>query len=147
MSKDRHQASPIVFRCPAETWEAIGKIAIEQKKPKSEILRQLVDAGLVASGYKRDEEYLKKEIQEVVSSVIKPHVDRLAAISAKAAQISGATFFMDVYMGQLMLPDSEKQLVRDVAADARKLGIEYLKLKDRDVDAFISDGVEKVLDD
>lgn len=53
---------------------------------------------------------------------------------------------MNVYMGQLMLPDIEKQLVQDVATEARKLGIEYLKLKDRDVDTFISEGVAKVTD-
>ena len=147
MGKDRHQASPIVFRCSSETWEAIGKIAIEQKKPKSEVLRQLVDAGLVATGYKQDEEYLDKKIREAVTAVLKPSVERLAAISAKAAQIAGATFFMNIYMGQLMLPDMEKQLVQDVAANARKLGIEYLKLKDQDVDAFISNGVEKVSND
>lgn len=146
--KERHKASYIPFRCSSEVESMIERIAAEQKRTKSEVLRQLVEAGLVATGYKQDEEHLTKIIQEVVTAALKPSVERLASISAKAAQISGAAFFMNVYMGQLMLPDMEKQMVRDAAADARKLGIEYLKLnKDRDVDAFIAEGVEKVSED
>ena len=141
---DRHQAVYIPFRCSAEMEATIGKIAAEQKRTKSEILRQLVDAGLIATGYKRDENYLNEQIQTAVASAMKPFVERLAAISAKATQISGAAFFMNVYMGQLLLPESEKELVQNAAADARKLGIEFLKLKNQDIDAFISDGVEKV---
>jgi len=143
--KDRHKASPIVFRANADTHNVISKIAIEQKKSKSEVLRQLVNAGLVASGYKQDEEYLVNTIQAAVQSALKPSVERLAAISAKAAHISGAAFFMNVYMGQLVLPPEEKELVNEAAAQARKLGIEYLKVKlDQDVDGFIAGGVKKM---
>lgn len=145
MQKDRHQGAHIVFRCAPDIKDSIMKIATDQKKTQSEVLRQLVEAGLVATGYKQEEGYLEKLVGEAVTSSMKPHIERLASISAKAAQISGAAFFMNVYMGQLMVPSSEKQMVMDAAADARKLGIEYLKLtKDRDIDAFISEGVEKV---
>ncbi len=147
MKKDRHQAAHIVFRCSQTVEDTISKIAAEKKLPKSEVLRQVVDAGLVATGYKQDEDHLEKLIQAAVQTAFKPSVERLAAISAKAAQISGAAFFMNVYMGQLMLPASDKELVKEVVADARKLGIEYLKLKDQDVDAFLKQGTEKVIED
>lgn len=88
MKSDRHQTAHIVFRCTPEVEAAIKKIAADQRKPKSEVLRQLVDAGLVTTGYKQDEEYLKKQIQDVVAATMKPQVERLAAISAKAAQIA-----------------------------------------------------------
>lgn len=146
MGKYQHKAAYISFRCPPEIEDTISRIAAEQRKTKSEVLRQLVDAGLVATGYRQDDEYLDKKIREAVAAELKPSVERLASISAKAAQISGAAFFMSVYMGQLVLPASEQDLVREVAADARKLGIEYLKLKDRDVDDFIATGVKKILD-
>lgn len=142
--KDRHQAAYIPFRCSPETEKTIGQIAAEQKRSKSEVLRQLVEAGLVATGYKQDEDHLAELIQTAVTTAMKPQVERLAAISAKATQISGAAFFMGIFSSRLMLPPSEQQLVEEAAAQARKLGIEYLKLKDRDVDAFISEGVEKV---
>lgn len=144
MKKDRHQAAHIAFWCPVDTEATIAKIAAEQRKTKSEVIRQLVDAGMVATGYKQDEEHLEQMIQSAVQAAFRPQVERLAAISAKAAQISGAAFFMNVFMGRLALPPSEQQVVEEAAAQARKLGIEYLKLsKERDVDAFIREGVQK----
>lgn len=146
MKKDRHQAEYIPFRCSVETKDAIDKLSIGQGMTKSDTMRWIVEEGLKAVGYKQDEEYLGTLVREAVASTMKPHVERLASISAKAAQISGAAFFMSYYMGQLMLPEREKQLAHDAAADARKLGIDFLKLKDQDMDAFIQGGVAKVTD-
>lgn len=144
MKTDNHQAQYIPFRCSAEMAEAIAKLSVQQSKTKSEILRQLVEAGLVATGYKRDEEYLTKQIQEAAKAAFQPSVERLAAISAKAAQISGASFFMGIYMSRLLSPPGEQDLIDQAAAQARKLGIDYLKLKDKDVDTFMEGGVKRI---
>lgn len=141
---DKHRAAYIPFRCPQTTYDTILKIAQEQHKSQVQVLRELVEQGLVAAGYKQDEEHLQKLIQSAVKAVLQPQVERLASISAKAAQISGAAFFMSIYTGQLMLPPAEQRLVEEAAGQARKLGIEYLKLKDRDVDEFMKGGVKKV---
>ncbi|BDF70354.1 hypothetical protein CE91St41_24190 [Oscillospiraceae bacterium] len=79
---------------------------------------------------------------------MKPYVERLAAISAKATQLSGADFFLMVYLGTMLLPDGSRQQLEEAAARARKLGIEYLKLgKEKDIDAFIASGILKVKDE
>ena len=98
MDKEHYKAAYISFRCPPDVEETISRIATEQRKTKSEVLRQLVDAGLMATGYRHDEEYLDKKIQAAVATALKPSIERLASISAKAAQNSGAVFFMNVYM-------------------------------------------------
>lgn len=144
---DKHTAAYIPYRCSQSTYEAIEKISVAQRKTKVQVVRELVEAGLVATGYKQDEEYLQQSIQAAVKAAFQPQVERLAAISAKAANISGATFFMNLFVGRLMLPPAEQQLIEEAAAKARKLGIEYLKLKDRDVDNFIADGVGKMIRD
>lgn len=144
---DKHTAAYIPYRCSQSTYEAIEKIAVAQRKTRVQVVRELVEAGLVATGYKQDEEYLAKLIQESLKAVLQPSVERLAAISAKATQISSAAFFMDIFVSRLMLPHGEQDLIDQAAADARKLGIEYLKLKDRDVDSFIADGAGKMTRD
>lgn len=144
MENDRHRAKYIPFRCPASTEEQIAHIARELGRPKSEVLRMLVDQGLTASGYKQDEDYLRGLVQETVQAVMKPQVERLAAISAKATQIGAAAFFMGIYASRLMLPEAESRFVDEMAAQARKLGIEYLKRKDQDLDAFIQSGIHKM---
>lgn len=144
--KDRHQGRPIVFRCSPADEELILKMAASLKVSKSEAMRQIFDAGMTAMGYKQDEDHLLQLIQFAVKATFQPQVERLAAISAKAAQISGATFFMNLFTSRLLLPPAEQQLVEETAIKSRKLGVEYLKLKDRDVDSFIETGVEKILD-
>lgn len=145
MSKEENKTDHIDFRCPKDLEAAISRIAVDQRKTRSEVIRQLVDAGLVATGYKQDEDHLAQLVQTAVQTAMKPQVERLASISAKAAQISGAAFFLNVFTARLMLPPSEQQLAEEAAGRARKLGIEYLKLKDRDMDAFIEGGVEKII--
>jgi len=144
MKEDRHRASYIPFRCSQETSELITQLAHQEHRPKSEVLRDLVDKGLVASGLKADEDYLNSLVRSTVQEVMKPHVERLAAISAKATQISGAGFFMGMYAAMLRRSPAEQQEIQDAAGQARELGIQYLKLKDRDIDAFIQEGVKSM---
>lgn len=144
---DKHTAAYIPFRCSQSTYEAIEKISVAQRKARVQVVRELVEAGLVATGYKQDEEYQTMLIQDAVKASLQPSVERLAAISAKATQISSAAFFMNIFTSRLMLPTGEQDLIDQAAAEARKLGIEYLKLKDHDVDAFIADGAKKMTKD
>lgn len=141
---DKHTAAYIPYRCSQSTYETIEKISAAQRKTRVQVVRELVDAGLVATGYKQDEEYLAKQIQESVKAAFQPSVERLAAISAKAAQISGAAFFMGIYTSRLLMPPGEQDLIDQTATQARKLGIDYLKLKDKDVDTFMEGGVKRI---
>lgn len=146
-SNDRHKASYIPFRCDWDMDEIISKLAKEQRRTKSDILRELVKKGLESSGYKPEEDRAYTLVRAAVQEVMKPYVERLAAISAKATQLSGADFFLMVYLGTLLLPESGRQQLEEAAARARKLGIEYLKLsKDTDIDAFIASGIMKIND-
>ncbi len=107
-------------------------------------MRDLVDKGLIASSQKADDDYLEGIVRRTVQESLKPHVERLAAISAKATQISGAAFFMGMYAALLRRSPAEQQEIQDAAGQARELGIQYLKLKDRDIDAFIQEGVKSM---
>ena len=80
--KDRHQAAYIPFRCSGETGQLIGRLAAQQHRPRSEVLRDLVEHGLVSVGVKSDEDYLSGLVRQTVEETAKPHVERLAAISA-----------------------------------------------------------------
>lgn len=142
MKNDRHRAAYIPFRCPEKTQEAIRRLAAEQRKPQSVILRQLVEEGLSQSGSRTEEEKLAAALE----LALKPHVERLASISAKATQISGAAYFMSIYLLHQMEPD-QSPLIEEAAGLARKLGVEYLKLaKDRDLDEFLKDSTGKLRD-
>ncbi len=42
---------------------------------------------------------------------------------------------------------AEQRRIEEAAGTARELGIQYLKLKDRDVDAFLKEGAKRILED
>lgn len=142
---DKHRGKYIPFRCSQDLDEIITKIAEGERRTKSEVLRELVQRGLVAGGYVSGQQELGELVQDAVNAVVKPQVERLAAISAKAAQISAATFFLQTYTGKLSLPEELHDDVDAAANKARRLGVEYLKLpRSKDLDGFIATGNQRM---
>lgn len=134
-------------RCSRELDETLAQLAAQRHITKSEILRELVDKGLTATGAKVEDSELYEIIRQAVRETMQPQVERLAAISAKAAHISGAAFFMAVYAASHGRSPAEQREIEEAAGTARMLGIQYLKLKDRDIDAFLQNGAKQIIDD
>ena len=126
------------FWVSLETDDTVRRIATAEGRSVSSVYRNLVDMGLVASGYRSGEKDLAAMVRTAVEETMKPHVERLAAISAKGVQISAASYFLQVYNGKQVLPEWQHEDYDALAAQARKLGIEYLKLsRDKDLDTFV----------
>ena len=144
-SEEKSAYRPV--RCSRELDETLGRLAAEQRISKSEVLRNLVDRGLVSIGAKVDDDYLYELVKRAVKEIMKPQVERLAAISAKSTQISSAAFFMSIFAATRSCSPSEQQEIEEAAGTARELGIQYLKLKDQDLDAFIKKGAKQIAED
>ena len=134
-------------RCSRELDETLAQLAAQRHITKSEVLRELVDKGLTATGAKVEDSELYEMIRQAVRETMQPQVERLAAISAKAAHISGAAFFMAVYAASHGRSPAEQREIEEAAGTVRMLGIQYLKLKDRDIDAFLQNGAKQIIDD
>lgn len=145
LKKDRHKGVYVAVRFAPETNEVIDRIADAEEKSKSEVLRMLVEKGLAAGGYLPGVKELDTVVQEAVSTVLQPAVERLASISAKAAHISAAAFFLSLYTDRLLLTTEQREELDDIAARARRLGIEYLKVsKDRDLDEWLAQACRRM---
>lgn len=145
---DRIKNALAHFWISPETDDTVRRIATAEGRSTSDVYRDLVEKGLVAGGYKTGNQDMAALIREAVQETLRPQVDRLAAISAKGTQISAAAFFMAFYNGRQTLPPYAQEAYDELAAQARKLGIEYLKLsKDKDIDAFIGQGLRRMGDD
>lgn len=139
LEKDRHKGVYVSVRLAPETSKLINRIVGTEGKSRSEVLRMLVEKGLAAGGYLPGVKELDTVVQEAVSSVLQPAVERLASISAKAAHISAAAFFLSLYTDRLLLNEEQRGELDDIAVRARRLGIEYLKVsKDRDLDEWLA---------
>ena len=54
---------------------------------------------------------------------------------------------MAVYAASHGRSPAEQREIEEAAGTARMLGIQYLKLKDRDIDAFLQNGAKQIMDD
>lgn len=122
---------------------AIGRIADSEGKTRSEVIRSLCEKGLVAGGYTSGVQEINATVKEALVEVLQPSVERLAAISAKAAHIAAAAFFLEVATNRLFT--SEPEQIDAIAAKARRMGIEYLKLKkDQDLDDWLQQAIGRI---
>lgn len=135
----------VTIRLSTEMKETLKKIMINEHKSQSDVIRELLHAGLAAKGYEQDEDHLYQLIQQAVSNELKSPVERLASISAKAAQIAGASFFMSVFSATLRTPERERNQLIEAVNFAREEGIQFLKLKsEENLDEFLSNGVKNM---
>ena len=135
----------VSFRCSQQLNDTIERIAAAQGVPKSKVLRDLLTAGLQARGYIDGGECMADLVQQAVEAALKPQVERLASISAKAAHISAASFFMNYATLRQYVPEEFLSEFDELATRARKLGAEYLRLsKDRNIDQFLSRGLAAI---
>lgn len=130
------------FRYSKKLDAMVERIAAAQGQPKSKVLRDLLAAGLQARGYMDGGESLPDLVQQAVDAALQPHVDRLASISAKAAHISAASFFLNYSTLRQLVPEESVAEFDELATRARKLGAEYLRLsREKNIDQFLSRGL------
>lgn len=147
MKKANEKSAYRPIRCSKELDETLGRLAAQQHITKSEVLRNLVDKGLTATGAKVEDGEFYQLIQQAVKEAVQPQIERLAAISAKATHISGAAFFMSIFAATRDATPAEQREVEEAAGAARDLGIQYLKLKDQDIDAFLKSGAKRMVEE
>lgn len=131
------------FRYTKKLDSIVQHIATAQNVNKSKVLRDLVIAGLQAQGYLDGAaENFADLVQQAVDASLKPQVERLASISAKAAHISAASFFLNYSTLRQFMPEEFLPQFDEAATKARKLGAEYLRLnKNKDIDQFLARGL------
>lgn len=147
MKKANEKSAYRPIRCSKELDETLGRLAAQQHITKSEVLRNLVDKGLTATGAKVEDGEFYQLIQQAVKEAVQPQIERLAAISAKATHISGAAFFMSIFAATRDATPAEQREVEEAAGAARDLGIQYLKMKDQDIDAFLKAGAKRMVEE
>ena len=144
---DRHTAKYLPFRCSADKAREITDYANSRHLLISEAMRELIDAGLKAKGATADEDQLYDTVKAAVDEVLKPGIERLAAINAKATQLEAASFFMQLYTMSRDGSPEEQERIQQAMSDARRLGIQYLKVKDNDIDRFLRAGAQQIGED
>lgn len=134
--KKKEPMPRLSLRCDEETAALVNRIAATRNATTSEVLRDLVQAGMEKQQGEEVADQLQG-IRAVVKETVKPYMERLAAINAKASQMTAAAFFLEIYVCDLVLPPDDHQRIADMAIKAHQLGSEFTKVNNTSLDSLI----------
>lgn len=112
--------------------DQIETIAANKGVSFSEIVRDLVNKGLNERIYEENTELIAYVVRQQLEIVLKPHIERLAALSSKSGHMSATAAFLNVQALMDLVPKEHRKDVRVMYESARKKSAQYMKTKAED---------------
>lgn len=109
--------------------EIIDNIAKKEGESRSEIIRELIDRGLNDGLILENENFIADTVRKQMEVVIKPHIERLAKISAKSGHMAGRSAFLNAQIARDLVPAERRRDVNELWNNAQKKAVAYMKLK------------------
>lgn len=110
-----------------EQVKAIEKIRKLTGDTFSDVVRQLCDKALQEEISQKNMDFIADILEDVVSSIMKPHVERLASISAKGAIMSATSTFLNAQALADFVPPEKRKDLLETYEKARLKGVAYVK--------------------
>ena len=98
----------------------------------SETVRKLVNRGLTEKVYEENTDLIAWVVRQQLEIVMKPHIERLAALSSKSGHMSATAAFLNVQALMDLVPKEQRKDVRVFYENARKKAAGYMKIKAED---------------
>ena len=140
-NSDEHKRS---VRFKAKSIEEMEKLAAIRGLTVSDIVREFVEKGLAVDGYKNDIDFITEIIHRELKEVLEPQVNRIVKLLMKIGKASAGTMYSNLKLVQLVT-DEDEQAYFEIVNKSLRLGVEYMKKKDVEVDQYLgqSDEVSK----
>lgn len=129
----------------AKTIEDMEKLAATKHTSVSVIVREFVDKGLAVDGYRNDIDFITEIIHKELKEVLEPQVNRLVKMLMKIGKVSAGTMYTNLSLIQFF-NDEDQQAFYEMLNRSLRLGVDYMKKKDFEVDQYLSQ-VDKVYED
>ena len=115
------------IKFPSQLYEQIDLYAKKEDINFSEAVRNLCTRGLTERVYEENTDLIAEVIRSQLEIVIRPHVERLAKLSAKTGHMSATSAFLNVQALMDLIPADRRKDVRPMYESARKKAAEYMK--------------------
>ena len=123
-------------RFKAKSIEEMEKLAAIRGVYVSDIVREYVEKGLAVDGYKNDIDFITEIIHRELKEVLEPQVNRIVKLLMKIGKASAGTMYSNLKLIQLITDDDE-QAYFEMVNKSLRLGVEYMKKKDVEVDQYL----------
>lgn len=132
-NSDEHKRS---VRFKAKSIEEMEKLAAIRGVSVSDIVREYVEKGLTVDGYKNDMDFITEIIHRELKEVLEPQVNRIVKLLMKIGKASAGTMYSNLKLVQL-ITDEDEQAYFDMVNKSLRLGVDYMKKKDVEVDQYM----------
>lgn len=117
------------LRLDRETYQQLKNISEKTGDSMAEVLRNVIKKGLAYEWMDDHQDPLASLIRQQLDIVMKPHVERLAALSSKGSHMAATAAFLNVQALMDLVPPERKKDVREMYESARKKAVEYMRTK------------------
>jgi len=125
-----------------KTAAEVEAIANKTGESLSEVTRELIKKGLAAGWVDENVDLVTHIVRQQLEAVIKPHVERLAKLSAKTGIMASTATFLTVQAFQDLVPQERRKIPVEMYEKARKKAAEYMRTPVEDLNdgGFTPDG-------
>ncbi|PYG84891.1 hypothetical protein LY28_03512 [Ruminiclostridium sufflavum DSM 19573] len=113
------------------------KLAAIRGLTVSDIVREFVEKGLAVDGYKNDIDFITEIIHRELKEVLEPQVNRIVKLLMKIGKASAGTMYSNLKLIQLVT-DEDEQAYFEMVNKSLRLGVEYMKKKDMELDSYLN---------
>lgn len=133
----REKSTILTLRLPKELHEQLSLKAQQENSDVSKCCRRLLKKGVSVEAYKDDIDFLTKIIRNELEAIIEPYGNRQIKMLMKVGKATGGTMFTVIKLLLTLLNPNELYTFKELLESAMKLGVEYMKMKDFEVDQYL----------
>jgi len=139
---DEHRRS---IRFKAKSIEEMQKIAVIQNVTVSDVVREYIEKGLKVDSYKEDTDFITEIIRQELKDILEPQINRIVKMLMKIGKVAAGTMYSNLSLIQL-INDEDQEAYFELVSRSLKLGVDYMKKKDVEVDAYLGNTEDVIKD-
>ena len=137
--KPKARTKRVTFHLTTDMVKTLEKQADATNQNISQLIRRAIDKYMDVDLYKDDTEFIADIVRPIVKDEIGRQANRLASMLFKVGIITSSNYFLAVRTLSDMVNPSFQEDFKDINANARKVGIDYMKQSGVGVVEFLED--------
>lgn len=93
----------------------------------AEVTRELIKKGLAAEWVNENTDRVTHIVRQQLEAVLKPNIERLAALSSKTGYAAATAMFLTVQAFMDLVPVEKKRIPKEMYEKGRKRAIEFMR--------------------
>lgn len=137
---ERDKSVTVSIRLPKKLHEQLTFKAHKENIDFSKYCRRLLEKGVSVEVYKEDIDFITKIIRNELENIIEPYGNRQIKMLMKIGKATGGTMFTNIKLLLSLINPDKLYTFKELLEGSMKLGVEYMKMKDFEVDRCLMDG-------